>query len=61
MLKIRSALPVILCSGFSKQVDERIALDAGIKAFIIKPFRKRELAMIIRDVLDNNTGNKRYN
>ncbi|NLD93991.1 MAG: response regulator [Fibrobacter sp.] len=61
MLKIRSALPVILCSGFSKQVDERIALDAGIKAFITKPFRKRELAIIIRDVLDNNAGNKRYN
>jgi DNA-binding response OmpR family regulator len=52
ILKIRSTIPVILCSGFSKQVDEHIALDAGIKAFIIKPIRKRELAIKIRDVLD---------
>lgn len=54
MFKIRSEVPVILCSGFSKQVDERIALDAGIRAFIIKPIRKRDLAFKIRDVLDNN-------
>jgi len=52
IFKIRNSIPVILCSGFSRQVDEKIAIDAGIKAFIAKPVRKRELAFKIREILD---------
>lgn len=51
ILKIRNTIPVILCSGFSRQVDENIARDAGIKAFITKPIRKREIALKIRELL----------
>jgi CheY-like chemotaxis protein len=47
----RSDIPIILCTGFSRQVDEKSALIEGIDGFIRKPFRKRDVADRIRSVL----------
>jgi DNA-binding NarL/FixJ family response regulator len=33
-------------------MDEKKAMDMGIRAFVSKPILKRELAEIIRNVLD---------
>ena len=51
-LALRPDIPVILCTGFSYQVDSEAAARAGIKAFAMKPLTKRELAKIMRQVLD---------
>lgn len=48
---LRSDIPIILCTGFSRQVDEKSALIEGIDGFIRKPFRKRDVADRIRSVL----------
>lgn len=51
--RVRSDIPVILCTGFSARMDEKKAMDIGIHAFISKPILKREIAEAIRAVLDN--------
>lgn len=49
---IRSDIPVILCTGFSDQIDEVKAHDAGIDEFMIKPINMNDIALAIRKVLD---------
>jgi PAS domain S-box-containing protein len=52
ILTLRADLPIILCTGFSHLVNADSANAAGIRAFAMKPFTKREIARTIRDVLD---------
>jgi CheY-like chemotaxis protein len=51
-LAIRPDIPVILCTGYSYQVDNEAAVKAGVKAFAMKPLTRGELARIVRQVLD---------
>ena len=51
--KIRSDIPVILCTGYSDKKDTVKAEAVGISAFVMKPISKREIAETIRNVLDN--------
>ena len=52
IMKIRADIPVILCTGFGTQMEREKAMDMGIRAFVLKPIIMRDLAKIIRDVLD---------
>ena len=52
LLSIRPEIPIILCTGFSEQIDENTAKEMGIKAFLMKPINMREMAKTIREVLD---------
>jgi DNA-binding NarL/FixJ family response regulator len=52
ILAIRPDTPIIMCTGFSHQVNEESTRVAGIKAFVMKPLSKREIARTIREVLD---------
>jgi PAS domain S-box-containing protein len=54
ILAIRPEMPIILCSGFSDQVDGGKAKELGIRAFIMKPVVIRKMAGTIRTVLDQN-------
>jgi CheY-like chemotaxis protein len=49
---IRQDIPIILCSGFSEQMNEEKIKKMGIQAFVMKPLIMSELAQIIRKVLD---------
>lgn len=51
LLKIRPGIPVILCTGFSKLIDEDRAVEIGIRKLIMKPVIKSEIAAAIREVL----------
>jgi two-component system, cell cycle sensor histidine kinase and response regulator CckA len=51
MLRLRPGLPIILCTGFSQEIDESRALKMGVRAFLLKPFAISELAAAIRRVL----------
>jgi len=50
--KIRPHMPIILCTGHSNLINEEQAKKEGIRRFIMKPLRHRELARAVRDVLD---------
>ncbi|MBM9538276.1 hybrid sensor histidine kinase/response regulator [Desulfobulbus alkaliphilus] len=52
MLRIRPNLPIILCTGYSTQVSEEKAKALGIRAFLFKPLGRKDLARLIRQVLD---------
>lgn len=56
--KIRPEMPVILCTGYSDLIDEEKAKQEGVRRFIMKPLRHRELARAIRDVLDEQKRSK---
>ena len=53
-MAIRQNIPLILCTGYSDQIDEMGAKAMGISAFVMKPFVMRQIANTVRDVLDNN-------
>ena len=53
LMNIRPDIPVILCTGFSKNIDEKKAMALGIRAFISKPVLKHEIAETIRSVLNS--------
>jgi len=52
VLAVRPDMPIIMCTGHSHLVDEATARAAGIRAFVMKPLTRRELARTIRQVLD---------
>jgi len=53
LLKIKPDLPIIMATGFSEFTTEEKAKRAGITDFLMKPLVVRELARVIRRVLDN--------
>ena len=52
--KIRPDIPIILCTGFSYQVNEEKSKALGIQGFIMKPVMTKEIAGVIRKVLDKS-------
>ena len=52
LMKIRSDIPVILCTGHSDLINKEKALALEIKDFLLKPHTIRDLANTIRRVLD---------
>jgi nitrogen-specific signal transduction histidine kinase/ActR/RegA family two-component response regulator len=53
LISIRPEIPIILCTGFSDENDERRARDLGVKGFLKKPVATGELAEMVRKVLDD--------
>ncbi len=51
MLAVRPGLPILICSGYSEQVDEEKIAAFGIKGFIQKPFTVSEISQAIRKAL----------
>ena len=51
MMTIRSDIPIILCTGFSEQIDEVKAKEMGI-SYVMKPIVLSQIAKTIREVLD---------
>ncbi len=55
LLEIRPNIPIIICTGYSAKLDAEKANRVGIRAFIMKPVDKRELARTVRDILENDS------
>ncbi len=51
-LAIRKDLPIILCTGFSNEINRESAEALGIRKFIMKPYRAYEISTAVREVLD---------
>jgi CheY-like chemotaxis protein len=54
LLKLDPNLSILLCTGFSEKADAEKAKSLGIKGFLMKPFVLKDLAGIVRRVLDEN-------
>ena len=53
ILQIRPGIPIILCTGYSSLVNEDQAKVIGIKGFIMKPMTKKDIARLLRKVLED--------
>lgn len=53
ILRLRPDMPIILCTGYSEQMNEETAKAKGIRAFVMKPFSLLEIAGTIRRVLES--------
>ncbi|MDY6988427.1 MAG: ATP-binding protein [Thermodesulfobacteriota bacterium] len=51
LMAIRPDIPVILCTGYGVRINEEQMKAMGIRALVMKPVDKRELAGTIRSVL----------
>ena len=49
--RLRSDIPIILCTGFSHIMQAERAQELGIDAFLMKPFTMQDLARVIQQVL----------
>lgn len=52
IMAVRPNIPVILCSGFNQQLNERKAREAGIREFVMKPYTVATLARTIRKSIE---------
>ncbi len=50
MLSIKKDLSIILCTGYSKNVDKEVAIDAGFSDFFLKPYKLDDLACNIKSI-----------
>lgn len=51
--QIRADIPVILCTGFSEKVTAQSVSETGIRKLVMKPFDRRTIAEVVRNVLDS--------
>ena len=52
MISIRPELPIILCTGFSHQIDSDMVTSIGIRKMLLKPLMLEETATLVRELLD---------
>ncbi len=52
--RIKTDIPIIICSGFSDQINQETFKEIGIHGYVPKPVTKREIARTIREVLDTS-------
>ncbi len=52
ILAVNPGMPVIICTGFSTITTPEAVLAMGVRAYLLKPLLKRELAETIRKTLD---------
>lgn len=52
LTRIRSDIPIILCTGFSYSMSEEKAKAIGVREYAMKPLMRQDLARIVRKVLD---------
>ena len=50
--RIRPDIPVILCTGFSDQINAEKSRALGIDGFVLKPVVRQEIAAVLRKVLE---------
>ena len=54
LIKLRSDILIVLCTGYSEHINEDKAKGSGIHAFVMKPVALGEIAKKIREVLDQD-------
>jgi PAS domain S-box-containing protein len=52
--QIRPKLPIILCTGLKDKYAEEEANKANVTRILVKPIRRDELALVLREVLDES-------
>jgi len=56
--RIRPNIPIILCTGHSDRMNEKKAMELGIKSFVMKPLNRADLTKTVRKVLDESKNSR---
>jgi nitrogen-specific signal transduction histidine kinase/ActR/RegA family two-component response regulator len=51
IMTLKPEMPVVLCTGYNEYVSPDQAAEMGIRAFVLKPYNRREIARVIREAL----------
>ncbi|MBF0224161.1 MAG: response regulator [Desulfobacterales bacterium] len=51
MLKIRKNIPIIICTGYNENLNQKTVQLAGIQMILMKPFTKAKLSKIVCEVI----------
>ena len=51
-------IPVVMLTAMGQEKDRQAALDAGAKAFLIKPFSPIQLVGIVRETVNNGNSER---
>jgi PAS domain S-box-containing protein len=54
VLRIRTDIPVVLCTGFSDRIDSRKARELGIDDFVMKPLDVQTIAEVVRNAINRH-------
>lgn len=57
LMSIRPDIPIIICTGFTTLISMEEARQRGIRDFIMKPFKIRDIATRIREILNFDKSN----
>ena len=52
LIAIRPDIPIIICTGYSERISEETAAALGIRGFTMKPVVMKDIAELVRKVLD---------
>jgi PAS domain S-box-containing protein len=55
--RVRMDIPIIICTGFSELINEDEARRLGIQRLLIKPIFLKNLAVVLREILDKKVNN----
>ncbi len=53
MIKIRPEIPIVITTGFSESISKDTAEAIGVKGFLMKPVIRRDIAVMIRRLLES--------
>jgi len=54
IIKLQPDIPILLCTGFNDAVNPEKSRANGIREVLPKPFSVKELAGLVRKLLDND-------
>ncbi|MDP2173253.1 MAG: PAS domain S-box protein [Candidatus Cloacimonadaceae bacterium] len=54
LMAIKCGIPVVVCTGFSTLISEEDARRRGIRDFVMKPIKIKDIATLARDILDQD-------
>ena len=57
--KLKSTMPIVMCTGFTDILDSEQAAAIGIDAYLMKPLEYNEMAGIVRKLIDKSKLEKR--
>ena len=55
VLQIKPTMPIILCTGYSSVISQQEAIEIGIKQYVTKPIGRKELAKVVKEVLEQQS------
>jgi PAS domain S-box-containing protein len=56
--QIRAEIPVIICTGYSERLTQQVSDQIGVQALAMKPLNLKQLAVLVRAVLDDGRSEK---